>query len=415
MEKDVDSTYRNLRFLFIKSVLSSLGDGMVAPFMSIYPILLGASPSDMGLIRSTTNFTQSILQTFWGRLSDIIGKRVPIIFFGSIIVALTWILMAYTDSVTAYIFLIVIQTLAASAVTPVWTALIGDNTTSTDRARVVAHIRLWSLIGSIIAAAISGWISSISGGSGREVYRVPLIIAGSIGLSSSFMILYVKERRRTIAQSRRSLLRLYDLKSLRQDRVFYDFCKVNAIASFTLSIAWPIFPITLGSILKLQPSMLTLLSISQGLASLSIQRYVDRVIYRYGCEWVITLYRSILVMVPISYMLVEITDQPLILVANNIVLGLISALGETAYTTYLLEIVNELERGERIAIYNVAVGITTTIGSFIGGYIAGVMERYLGLIWATRIVYLISMVGRAATAMMVREAIGRGVRFSSKF
>ena|GEM_PF-3758282 len=38
-----------------------------------------------------------------------------------------------------------------------------DNTTSTDRARVVAHIRLWSLIGSIIAAAISGWISSISG------------------------------------------------------------------------------------------------------------------------------------------------------------------------------------------------------------------------------------------------------------
>gem|GEM_PF-4197411 len=50
MEKDGDSTYRNLRFLFIKSVLSSLGDGMVAPFMSIYPIFLGASPSDMGLI-----------------------------------------------------------------------------------------------------------------------------------------------------------------------------------------------------------------------------------------------------------------------------------------------------------------------------------------------------------------------------
>lgn|GEM_PF-6664574 len=95
---------------------------------------------------------------------------------------------------------------------------------------------------------------------------------------------------------------------------------------------------------------------------------------------VITLYRSILVMVPISYMLVEITDQPLILVANNIVLCLISALGEMAYTTYLLGIVSELERGERIAIYNVAVDITTTISSFIGGYMAGVMERYLGLI-----------------------------------
>ena len=162
--------------------------------------------------------------------------------------------------------------------------------------------------------------------------------------------------------------------------MFYDFCKVNAIASFTLSIAWPIFPITLGSILKLQPSMLTILSISQGLASLSIQRYMDRVIYRYGYGWLSHFTESILVMVPISYMLVEITDQPLILVANNIVLCLISALGEMAYTTYLLGIVSELEREERIAIYNVAVDITTTISSFIGGYMAGVMERYLGLI-----------------------------------
>ncbi|MCX8162173.1 MAG: MFS transporter [Candidatus Bathyarchaeota archaeon] len=409
VEEDRNYTHRNLRLLFVKSVLSSLGDGMVAPFISVYPILLGASPSDMGLIRSTTNFTQSILQTFWGRLSDNIGRRVPIIFFGGIIGALTWILIAYTDSVMVYLLLIVIQTLAVSAVTPVWTALIGDNTTSTDRARVVAYIRLWSLSGSIVAAAISGWISSIAGGSGREVYKVPLLIAGSIGIISSLIILYVREGERARVRAKKPLFSLYDLKSLKQDRVFYEFCRVNAIASFALSIAWPIFPITLQSILRLPPATLTILSISQGLASLSIQRYVDRVIGRYGCERVITIYRLTLIIVPTSYLLAEITGRLPILVANNIALGLISAMGETAYTAYLLGIVNELERGERIAVYNLSVGITTTVGSLVGGYIASVVEGCMGLIWATRIVYLISIAGRVATAIMVWKTIGRRV------
>ncbi|MEM2739270.1 MAG: MFS transporter [Candidatus Bathyarchaeia archaeon] len=409
MEKDRNHTNRNLRFLFVKSVLSSLGDGIVAPFISVYPILLGASPSDMGLIRSTTNFTQSILQTFWGRLSDSIGRRVPIIFFGSVVGALTWILIAYTDSVTVYLLLIVVQTLAVSAVAPVWTALIGDNTTSVDRARVVVHIRLWSLSGSIVAAAVSGWISSIAGGSGREVYRIPLLIAGFIGIASSLIILYVREEGRSRVRAKKPLFSLYDLKSLKQDRVFYEFCKVNAIASFALSIAWPIFPITLQSILRLPPATLTILSVSQGLASLSIQRYVDRIIGRYGCERIITLYRLMLIIVPTSYLLAEITGQLPVLIANNIVLGLVSATGETAYTTYLLGIVNEFERGERIALYNVAVGITTTIGSFIGGYIASIIEGYIGLIWATRIVYLISIIGRVATALMVWRTIGREV------
>lgn len=405
--EDRDRTHRNLRILFVKSVLSSLGDGMVAPFITVYPILLGANPSDMGLIRSTTNFTQSILQTFWGRLSDSIGRRVPIIFLGSIIIALTWILIAYTDNVGIYLVLIVIQTLAASAVAPVWTALIGDNTTSIDRARVVAHIRLWSLAGSIIAAALSGWISSTIAVSGKDVYKIPLLIAGSIGIVSSLIILYVKEDRRTRVKIKKPIFGLYDLKSLKKDRVFYEFCKVNAIASFALSIAWPIFPITLQSILRLPPAMLTILSVSQGLSSLVIQRYVDRVINRYSCERVITLYRSVLIIVPTSYLFAEITGQLSILIANNIVLGLISALGETAYTTYLLGIVNEFERGERIAVYNVFVGITTTVGSFIGGYIASIIEGDMGLIWATRIVYIISIIGRIATALMVWRTIGR--------
>lgn len=409
MEESGDDRYRNIRFLFMKSILSSLGDGMVAPFISVYPILLGANPSDMGLIRATTNFTQSILQTLWGRLSDSIGRRVPIIFFGSMIGALTWILIAYTDSVSVYIILIVIQTLAISAVTPVWTALIGDNTTSTDRAKVVAHIRLWSLSGSIVAAAISGWISSISGGYGREVYRIPLLTAGSIGVVSSLIILYVREDRRARVKARKPLFSLHDLKSLKQDKIFYEFCKVNAIASFALSIAWPIFPITLQSILKLSPVMLTILSISQGLASLSIQRYVDRIIYKYGCEQIIVFYRLALVIVPTSYMLAEVTGLLPILIVNNIVLGLVSATGETAYTTYLLGIVNELERGERIAVYNVAIGIATTIGSFMGGYIANIVEGYIGLVWATRLVYLVSIVGRIAAALIVWKIIGRGI------
>lgn len=362
----------------------------------------------MGVIRSTTNFAQSILQTFWGRLSDKMGRRVPLIFLGSLIASSIWIAVAFARSVYEYLGLIIVQTLAVSVVIPTWTALIGDNTTPSNRATVVAHIQMWYVAGVLAANLASGMLASIYGGPGREAYTLPLIISGVLGVAGSFLILGVSEKPKPYGRTGKPILSksiLLDLRRVKHNRVFYEFCKVNFIASFCTSLAWPIFPVTLQAILEATPVLLTILSVVQGLVRLIVQRYADRVIDRVGCKDVIVLFRSFIVLVPTIYLASEVLGKPSLVVASSLVTGVIMALGTTAYTVYILDAVPEFERGEMAAAYNLFEGIATTLGSLAGGTVANLLESYVGLIWATRIVYLISIAGRIFSAILVAKIV----------
>ncbi|MEM2666923.1 MAG: MFS transporter, partial [Candidatus Bathyarchaeia archaeon] len=68
---------KELNVVYIRSVANSLGTGMVNPFIGPYAVReLGASSSEMGWLQSTSNISNNIMQIFWGRLSDRLGRRV---------------------------------------------------------------------------------------------------------------------------------------------------------------------------------------------------------------------------------------------------------------------------------------------------------------------------------------------------
>ncbi len=81
----------DLKPLSARSIVSSLGSGTVSPFLSAYAVKLGASASEMGVFQSASNLAPSLMQVAWGKLSDKIGRRVPLIVLGSIIASILWI------------------------------------------------------------------------------------------------------------------------------------------------------------------------------------------------------------------------------------------------------------------------------------------------------------------------------------
>ena len=108
-EEEVD-----LKPLYLRAVFTSLGNGMVQPFMGAYVVQLGASPSQMGWYQSSTNIANNVMQVFWGRLSDRVKRRIPFIVLGGIILASLWIPMIFITNPSQLIILLVIQALFGS-------------------------------------------------------------------------------------------------------------------------------------------------------------------------------------------------------------------------------------------------------------------------------------------------------------
>ena len=116
-----------LKAIYIRSVVNSLGSGMINPFVGPYAVKeLGASSSEMGWLQSVSNISNNVMQFFWGRLSDRLGRRVPFIIFGGLIVAPLWVPLLFLNSASQLVLLIAIQAFLGSMVTPAWIALIGD-------------------------------------------------------------------------------------------------------------------------------------------------------------------------------------------------------------------------------------------------------------------------------------------------
>jgi len=166
--------------------------GMVNPFIGAYAVQLGASSSEMGWFQSSANISNNVLQVFWGKLSDRLGKRVPYIILGNLIIMALWIPMMFVTNAAQLIVLVVIQALLGSMATPTWIALVGDLVPPARLGRVGASISLWASLGTLVATLLSGFVMISVGGSLQQMFFIPLIVAILCGLISALVMIPVR-------------------------------------------------------------------------------------------------------------------------------------------------------------------------------------------------------------------------------
>lgn len=235
-----DKTEVSLNPLYVRSVVNSLSAGMVNPFMGAYAVKLGASPSEMGWFQSSSNLSNNVMQVFWGRLSDRLRRRIPFIIFGGLIVAGLWIPMMFVATASQLIILLVVQALLGSMATPAWTALIGDLAPSLKLGRVNASVNLWASIGSLIATMASGIIMILIGGTPQEILFVPFVVAIVCGVTSSLVMLYIREKKngeklnlvKNLTSDFSSIL-----DNAKKTPNFVKYCYVEAVFQFFMSIS----------------------------------------------------------------------------------------------------------------------------------------------------------------------------------
>jgi MFS family permease len=403
-----DKKEETLRPLYVRSVVNSLGAGMVGPFMGAYAVELGASSSDMGWFQSSANISNNLMQVFWGRLSDKMKRRIPFIVIGSLIVAMLWIPMMFVTTASQLIILIAFQALLGSMATPAWTALIGDLVPSFRRGRANASINLWAALGGVVATTVSGVIMMNVGGTIQQMFFVPLAVAAICGASSAFVMFSIKEKKNSekLNLKERFVSDIFGIIAYaRKTPDFIRYCYVDGIFEFFMSISWPLFSITQVKILNATLLQIAVLSVVQSLVMIVFQNWAGKRVDIVGRKPILVFFRFSLVTVPLAYALVP--DINTLIIVGTF-WGFAMALGQIAVTAYLLDVTPEEYRGSFIAMFNLIIGVTTFFGSLIGGYLSDYVTGFFGLAMGLQIVYVISIVGRgvgAAAHLTLKETL----------
>jgi MFS family permease len=191
----------NIKIIFFTIVLYLTGFGILIPILPLISRAFGASPFEVGLVMSLYSLCQFLFAPFWGKLSDLYGRR-PILLFCLVGEALSYIIFVFS---TELWMLFASRALAGFFGGSISTAsaAISDITPPKQRSRGMALIGaafgLGFLIGPGLGGALAVWGEKLS--PGDEIF--PLRFAAgfiSILCLITFVFAYLKFKETKISE-----------------------------------------------------------------------------------------------------------------------------------------------------------------------------------------------------------------------
>jgi len=386
----------SLKPFYARQIISNFSNGIISPYVPVYAVQLGASSTEMGWLRSLINLLENVMQVLWGIASDKLGRYVPVILVGGILSALLWFPLLFVTTLRQFIAIVALQAFATSIVAPAWASLIGKVTPKSRRGVITSRINIAASLGSMGATLLSGYVMSIMGGSLSRMYMIPIVLAAICGLVSSIVMIKVHEEKK-ISRGL-STSSWIDLKAFRSNANFQTLCKVSFIHSFFMSMAWPLFTITMVRVVKADMMQIAYISVISGGVAVFARRFAGRITDYAGRRTLLILSRAGIFIYPTIYAL---STSVYHLFVAELIIGLFVAISDIVLFAYQLDITPEDQRGAGIALYNTVNGVATFFGSLSGGYIPSILTwaGFDGLL-PLQLAYAISAAGRLGGGLL---------------
>ena len=145
---------RDLVFIFMTIFLDIMGFGMVIPLSPILAREFGADGLQVGLLISIYSLTQFLSAPFWGRLSDVIGRK-PVIIIGLFGVAFAHLWFAFSDTLTGLFLSRAVAGVFGGNITTAM-AYIADVTGKKERSKNMGLIGMAFGLGFTLGPALGG-------------------------------------------------------------------------------------------------------------------------------------------------------------------------------------------------------------------------------------------------------------------
>ena len=368
---------------------------MMAPYVGVYAVQMGASPAEMGWLQSLANLSGNTMQFAWGTAMDRIGRPVLFVLLGGILGGSLWLPLLFVSNPQQIIIVVFLQGLFLSMTGPSSLAVYDDLVPRSKRSEGVARLHSAWMIGVIPATLLSGYLMSQTKDNLKAMYFSPIIVAAILRAGAALLLWPMMRREKGEAhRSTRGVF--HNIGTILENPALRIMYIVSFFEGLFMSCAWPLFPIANVTITKNDMFFIALLSTSNTLVSSLTRPYFGRLADRFGKRPILVLGRLGIALFPLFYAL---ATEPWHLLIINAFGGLFMVV-ESVTQAYILENSQPEWVGTSLSFYAVLYGVATFLGSLTGGYLAnelliqGFKQRD-----ALGAVFLFSATGRAVSAL----------------
>ncbi len=382
---------KNETLIAIRSFVIAAGATAAATFVGVFGVYIGASAAEMGWLQSSSNSLSNSGQLIWGRISDRFGRRAPFIIAGSIASAILWLFMAFVRSPVTLIVAYALLSLFSAMIAVNWYSFIADSISGSSRGHFLSRINNLASIGTIIS--ISVMIFLFSSDVTSDII-IPFGAASGAYVLSAVLALRLKEEK---AKSKLTSNFRKTLRSLKNDRPFYKYFVATNVQSLFWSMAWPMFPITIVSVMHFPLRIVATLTVISLVSSIVAQLMMGRVVDKFSRIPLIFANRVMLCLIPVMYALFFSFHEFIIMEVYS---GFVGAIQSTVMTSYLMDVVPTEHKGEYMSILNGFNGGVYFAGAIIGGYLLTFFLTVYPLREALFAGYMIVFAGRFASSLL---------------
>jgi len=384
---------RTIFSMYINQLIGNFGTGLASPFIPYYAAALSFTSSQMGILQASSNLFPNIFQYIWGKVSDLIKKRLLFIIVGGFISSFLYILFIFVKSPYIVIGIIIAQSIFSAMVVPAWNSMIGHVSKAEKRASFIGNLSFYSNLSMMMAGLFFIAYAYYYHYNSITVYFIPFYFAGIIGVFASLIMLYAYERNDDYKNPEGLTLK----EMLSSDKYFSYFLFAQSFYNFFMAISWPLFYITTVDVLKATFLEIGIINLIGLMFTVPFLRLFGKMIDRFGTKNFMTLSRFIFIPVPLAYGFAHSLNIIYIITA---VTGFSTAISNIAFTAYILDSAPPEKRGIYIGLYNSFLGFITFFGSIIGGYAAQFFSTIYGLYYGLLTMYVVSFVGRMSGAFL---------------
>jgi MFS family permease len=233
-----------------------LATGLWSPLLAVYTRSLGAETGQIGLVLATFQITNLASQYWWGRFSDRLGRRKPLLLLGTAGMALAYIGIASAGQYGWLFAARALEGVALSAYSTGSLALIGDLLEDqAGRGRLMGTYRTFGSLAFAIAALTGGWLAD------SFSLRVPFAMAALCYLLAFGLGTRINERPMGIATSPADERRktkdeisaplnpgLSPAVLGQRSRALWSFLALLCVYMFAMSAVVPLWPVFMANI-----------------------------------------------------------------------------------------------------------------------------------------------------------------------
>jgi DHA1 family multidrug resistance protein-like MFS transporter len=347
--------YRQLMPLLFAVFLAMLGVGIISPLLPLYAKKMGAGGFSVGLIFGLFSLSRSVVMPFYGRLSDLIGRKVFIV-AGLAAYCLTSVGYVFAHGVVSLSLVRLFHGLASAAILPIVMAFVGDLTPRGAEGRSMGLFSTAFFAGFGAGPIIGGFISDRLGFDAAFYAMGGLVLLGLV-----LVVLFVREPEKKAEVTKRYPFREILSSPVLRSIFIYRF--VGAIGRSSVFAFLPIFAV---SRLSLSASSIGLVLSSVILTTSALQTPFGMLGDRMSKSALII---AAGILSALSLVLIPRSGSLGLLVGVICVQGLSGAMAVPSLTALAVGEGRKIGMGSVMGVFSFAM----SVGQFLGPLIAGIM------------------------------------------